>query len=116
MAYCPDCDPILAAGRITCGACGAGSYPTAAEWVTGDLILAAYASVHAPGCQARREFGAVLLDLGQEDPDVPDVQRPRLCRATAVTTGRQCRAPARPGSGYCHRHGQAPAAAGGGAR
>jgi hypothetical protein len=98
-------DALLVAGHITCSACDEASYPTAAEWVTGTLVLASYDRHHARCCPIRPgPAGLVLLDLGQPDQTVPRVHRPRLCRATAVTTGQPCRAAALPGSGYCHHH------------
>jgi hypothetical protein len=101
---CQDHDPILHATYVTCGHCGARSWPTDAEWITGTLVLATYAPEHEPGCPWRGFPATVLLDLGQDDQAIPAVQRPRLCRATASSTGRQCRGHARPGSGYCSHH------------
>jgi hypothetical protein len=104
IGYCRDHDPILHAGYVTCGTCGAESWPTDAEWVTGELVLAAFAPEHEPGCPWRGHPRTVLLDLGQDDRKVPSVERPRRCRGIAVTTGQQCRHYARPGSGYCRSH------------
>lgn len=104
MTYCPDHDPILVAGFNTCRGCGAKSYPTDADWVGEELILATFTTTCQPGCSRRRDAArTVLLELGA-DPVIPEVQRPRLCRAIASTTGRQCRGYAQPGSGYCHTH------------
>jgi len=102
--YCPDCDPILKAGTLTCP-CGAVSYPVRAEWVDNWLILAEYEGhgEHRWGCP-NRHARVVLVDLGAECQEVPAVIRPRSCRAIASTTGRQCRHSARPGSAYCARH------------
>lgn len=104
MSYCPDCDPILKAGSLTCRQCGAVSYPVQAEWIDGGRILAEYEDgAHRWGCP-NRHARVVLVDLDAESPDVPSVIRPRSCRAIASTTGRQCRHPARPGSAYCAQH------------
>ena len=46
----------------------------------------------------------VLVDVDTECQEIPSVIRPRLCRAIASTTGRQCRHSARPGSAYCAWH------------
>jgi hypothetical protein len=100
----PDQDPIVLAGSLTCG-CGLVCWPTQAAQVGGGLILAEFEDHgYATGCQARRGARVVLVDLDAEDQAVPAVIRPRHCRATAATTGRQCRSPARPGSAYCGRH------------
>ena len=105
MSYCPEHDPILYAPPITCGVCGATSWPADAEWVTGTLVLAAYAPEHERGCPNRRSFATVLLDLGQGDPDIPALpERPRRCSGTAATTGQRCRGYARPGSSFCVHH------------
>jgi hypothetical protein len=105
VSYCPGHDPILHAAPITCGNCGAVSWPADAEWVTGALVLAAYAPEHERGCPSRGLPAAVLLDVSQNDPEVPALpQRPRRCRGTAATTGRRCRGYARPGSAFCVRH------------
>jgi hypothetical protein len=97
-------DPILLAGTLTCG-CGLVSYPVRAAQVSDGLILAEYEDHgYAPGCGARRGTKTVLIDLDAEDPEIPAVTRPRRCRATANTTRRQCRSPARPGSAYCGWH------------
>src|SRR5215831_17459532 len=103
--YCPAHDPILLAGSLTCHPCGAVSYPVQAAWVGSGLILAEFEDHrdHRWGCPDRHAM-VVLVDLGAETQDVPAVIRPRSCRATAATTGRQCRSPARPGSAYCARH------------
>ena len=102
--YCPAHDPILLAGSLTC-ACGLVSYPTRAEWIDDELILAEFEDHgYATGCQARRGGKVVLIDLDAESQEVPGVIRPRHCRAIAATTGRQCKSPARPGSAYCGRH------------
>ncbi len=102
--YCPAHDPLLVAGWLTCG-CGLVRYPTRAEWVGDALILAEFEDHgYAPGCQARHGGKVVLVDLDAESQEVPPVIRPRHCRATAATTGRQCKSPARPGSAYCGRH------------
>jgi hypothetical protein len=102
--YCPDDDPIIAAGSITCGACGEQSYPLAAEWFGDRLILATFDQHHTDACRRRHGHGAVLVILDAESDDIPAVQRPRMCRAVASTTGRPCRSAAQPGSGYCHWH------------
>ena len=97
-------DPILWAHPIQCK-CGSESWPADATWVADGMILASYETVHNPGCPAPTVFGAVLLIRGS-DCTLPAVQRPRRCRAIAVTTGQPCRAYARPGSAFCHTHGQ----------
>jgi hypothetical protein len=103
----PDHDPILLAGSLTCG-CGLVCWPVRAAWI-GDglesvLILAEFEDHgYVPGCGARRGTRVILVDLDAEDPEIPAI-RPRRCRATANTTGRQCRTPARPGSAYCGWH------------
>ena len=102
--YCPDHDPILHATYVTCGSCGARSWPADAEWMTATLVLATYAPEHEPGCPWRGFPSTVLLNLGQDDPAIPSLPGPRLCRGTAATTGRQCRQHARPGSGFCQYH------------
>ena len=100
----PDQDPILLAGSLMCG-CGLVCWPIQAAQVRGGLILAEFEDHgYAPGCQARRGTRLVLVDLDTEDQAVPAVFRPRHCRATAATTGRQCKSPARPGSAYCFWH------------
>jgi hypothetical protein len=104
VTYCPEHDPILVAGYNTCTVCGATSYPTDADWMGEELILATFATACRPNCPRQRNPGrTVLLELGA-DPAIPEVQRPRLCRAIASTTGRPCRGYAQPGSGYCHTH------------
>ena len=100
-----DHDPILHATRVTCRTCGAESFPTDAEWITGTLLLATYEPGCERGCPWRGFPSTVLLDLGQDDLSIPAVERPRRCRGTAVSTGQQCKRYARPGSGYCSRHG-----------
>jgi hypothetical protein len=101
--YCPDCDPILAAGSLTCE-CGVVCWPTRAAWVSDGLILAEFEDGgHHYGCP-HRHARVVLIDLDAESQEVPAVIRPRLCRALAATTRRQCRHPARPGSAYCTQH------------
>jgi hypothetical protein len=102
--YCADHDPILHATSVTCGTCGTESWPTDAEWVTGTLVLVTYVGDHEYGCPNRRPIRTVLLDLGQDNPVIPPVERPRRCRGTATTTGQQCKHYARPGSGYCVHH------------
>ena len=98
------CDPFLAAGSLTCG-CGLVCWPTRAAWVGAGLILAEFEDHgYATGCRERRGGNVILISLDAEDPTVPAVIRPRHCRATAATTGRQCKSPARPGSAYCTRH------------
>jgi hypothetical protein len=104
VSCCPGHDPLLRAASVTCGCCGAESWPTDAGWVTGTLVLATYSPEHRPGCPWRGFPGTVLLDLGQDDLSIPAVERPRRCRGTATTTGRQCRHYARSGSGYCRSH------------
>jgi hypothetical protein len=100
----PDQDPILLAGSLTCG-CGLVCWPTRAAWVGGGLILAEFEDHgYAAGCQARRGTRVILVNLDAEDQAIPTVIRPRHCRATAATTGRQCKSPARPGSAYCGWH------------
>ena len=101
MARCREHDPILWAGFVRCG-CGGTSYPVTAEWITDWLILAAYDDVHERPC--RQHVGMVLVDVDAEAQAIPRVQRPRLCRAMAATTGQPCRAVARPGSGFCYSH------------
>lgn len=103
MTYCPNHDPILVAGYNTCGTCGATSYPTDADWVGEGQVLATFASTCQPSCPRRGPARTILLEFGA-DPVIPEVQRPRLCRAIAATTGRRCRGYAQPGSGYCHHH------------
>ena len=98
----PDRDPILEAGSLTCP-CGAVSYPVQAAWVGDGLVLAEYEDGHRYGCP-NRHARVVLVDVDAECRAVPLVIRPRLCRATAATTGRQCRHSARPGSAYCASH------------
>ncbi len=100
--YCAAHDPILEAGSLTCS-CGAVSYPVQAAWISGGLILAEFEDEHRYGCP-NRHARVVLIDTRAESQDVPVVIRPRLCRAMASTTRRQCRSPARPGSAYCARH------------
>jgi hypothetical protein len=105
--HCADCDPILYAAPIACGECKAESWPVEAQWAaSGTYILAAFESVHEPWCRRRTKYGTVLLDICG-DGTLPQVRRPRRCRATASTTGQPCRAYAKPGSGYCHSHDQA---------
>jgi hypothetical protein len=104
IGYCADHDPILAAGSVACGECGAESWPADAEWVTGTLVLAALVPEHEPGCSWRGFPGTVLIDVDQFGERIPAVPRPRRCRGVAVTTGQPCRNHARPGSGYCLRH------------
>lgn len=105
MTYCASHDPIVAAGYITCGACGTDSWPAEAEWITPELILAAFDQTHAPACPGRHTAcGTVLLDATIAGAGhVPAVTRPRLCRGTTVA-GRACRAYAQAGSGYCAQH------------
>jgi hypothetical protein len=102
--YCPDHDPILLAGTLTCG-CGLMCYPVRAAWAGDGLILAEFEDHgYAPGCRARRGTRVVLVDLGAQSQEIPAVIRPRRCRAVAATTRRQCKSPARPGSAYCGWH------------
>lgn len=101
--HCPD--PLLDAGWVECGACGARSWPTDAASITGTLVLAAFSPEHEPGCPWRGHPATVLLDRGQDDQAIPALpQRPRRCRGTAISTGRQCRSYARPGSAFCASH------------
>jgi hypothetical protein len=107
----PGGDPILAAGNLRCGGCGALSYPVAAEWLTQGLILVSYDQHHEHGCARRSACGTVLLDRDAPTQEVPAVHRPRICRGTATSTGQPCRAAAAPGSGYCYHHNPARRAA-----
>jgi hypothetical protein len=101
-----DHDPILHATSVTCGACGTESWPADAEWITGTLVLATFAPEHDRGCSWRGFPETVLLDIGQDNTAIPALpDRPRRCRGTAISTRRQCRGYARPGSAFCASHG-----------
>lgn len=102
--HCASCDPILHAQPIICGACSAESYPADAIWLDDGTILASYDTRHEPDCPQRTKFGTVLI-RPDSDQQIPDVHRPRLCRATAKTTQNRCKSPAQPGSAFCYAHG-----------
>jgi hypothetical protein len=95
-------DPLMLAGFVQCRCCQAASYPVAAVWLPDGTILACFEGVHTRACTSRRDFGTIIIRPGATE--IPAVDRPRLCLGLAVTTGRQCRSPAQPGSGYCKRH------------
>jgi hypothetical protein len=100
--YCPDHDPILVVGHLTCLHCKAASWPADAEWVAHDLILASFSRVHEPGCAAARSTPeTVLIQVSAADAGVCDP--PQRTRAeVAVICGTTCAATVRHG----HRKGQ----------
>jgi hypothetical protein len=92
--YCPAHDPILIAGYTRCNTCGQAAYPSDAEWLDDDHILAAY----PPGCGHLRESAWVVTIGAERTPD-------EWCKAIARSTGELCRNRARPDTGgYCHSH------------
>jgi hypothetical protein len=93
IGYCPDHDPILAAGHVRCPECGRAGYPVDAEWAGEGLILVSYAAScehHGPGTFF---VATALLEPSRT-----------WCNATAASTGELCRKPARGGTGYCRWH------------
>jgi hypothetical protein len=94
-------DPMLVARSLSCRWCEAERYPVRAAWISEQLLLAEY---EPSGYPCRHPGLVVLVDLDAESETVPEVIRPRLCRAIAATTGRQCQKPAGRGSAYCHQH------------
>jgi hypothetical protein len=91
---CPDCDPILLAGHARCGTCGQAAYPSEAEWIDGEHILAVY----KPACAHQREATWIVATSAEPTPD-------EWCKAIARSTGQLCRQRARLGTGgYCYSH------------
>lgn len=100
-------DPILAAGRIVCGSCRRESFPLAAEWVDDTLILVTFEQNHSPACSRQSDCGTVLVDLDADEPEVPYVPRPRMCRGVVRSSSqavRPCKRLAGRGSAYCVIH------------
>lgn len=91
--YCPDHDPMLRAGILTCPACGRVSYPTDAIWLDPRLTMATYP---AP-CEHTRG-GTVVGDPADLGPNQLWCQAP-------TRGGDPCRnrRPADGGPCYVHR-------------
>jgi hypothetical protein len=96
--YCPDHDPILAAGCIACGTCGAKAFPVSAEWLGEDLILAAFDRTE---CGHKRDPYTIIIipsRIGEEFASPPARTRSEVaemcgttCAAITSTTGMRCR-------------------------
>ena len=56
----PACNPVHHAGYLTCPACGAPGWPTEAEWLDNDTLVATY----EPSCSHAHE--PVTLVVGGE--------------------------------------------------
>jgi hypothetical protein len=96
MAYCPDHDPILAAGYLRCHTCGRAAWPADAEWLGDGTILATY----PPACEHLGDAITFVVD-----PAALDLS-PDWCNAIAATTGSLCRNRSAPGARFCHQHGR----------
>jgi hypothetical protein len=105
--YCADHDPIICAGAVRCGTCGAVGYPREAEWVSESLILATY---EAP-CRHVKSRTMVVdpASIPYTDQELAKYVRGRRC-AGHNARGRPCRSYARPGSDFCRAHQAHPAA------
>jgi len=95
-------DPILLAGYAYCRICTRVAYPTDAEWVSDELIIAAYPAVC--GHVGPR---MIILDPDQLSPVagvIPAKHLPGRRCAGMNSRGRPCRALAAPGSDFCGTH------------
>jgi hypothetical protein len=106
-SYCPDHDPLLRAGFVTCDSCGRVAFPTDAAWLDADgpLVIAAFPRLcqHYPRSEVRvidvEKLPVVDFDAARYDPG-------RRC-AGRTRAGARCRAHARPGSDFCAQHDRA---------
>jgi hypothetical protein len=96
----PGRDAILRAGFIACRRCGRRGWPSDAEWLADDLILAAYA---AP-CWHARALTQLTVPSELAEAAGPE---PAWCRGTVrngARKGRRCANRARPGAEFCVNH------------
>jgi hypothetical protein len=124
-------DPLLQARIWCCADCGADAYPTDADWLTGELLLATFSQPHRGDCRSPRTWSAIVSDVARDGASMPyapgkNSQLARAyyrrnscracgalahdrycdaCRCEATTTrGRRC-ANRRGRDGSCGRHG-----------
>lgn len=78
---CPRHDPITCAGFVICKTCGRRGYPSDAEWIDGDLILAAVRESVRPLPRAEYKRCGQLTALAR------DRASPDLLAREATATG-----------------------------
>ncbi len=96
-------DPLLYARFLKCATCHRVSFPTDAEWLDDELILATYpaACPHAPTITVVIEVRELIVAMAGIDTEK---YLPRRRCAGTTTRGRSCRAFAQPGSDFCAAH------------
>lgn len=97
---CPRHDPITCAGFVICKTCGRRGYPSDAEWIDGDLILATF---NAP-CSHAKAQTQVVMPSQLEEITTPEPDRCQGKVRTGARKGQRCTRLAKPGSEYCTQH------------
>jgi Family of unknown function (DUF5763) len=101
VRYCPDHDPIIVAGIVTCRRCQGCAYPVSAGWIDDRLILASFGPVDGESeCPGSHKPRTLLIDVCTDNtaiPQAPDrrsAQIAQWCGTTCTATtssGERCR-------------------------